>query len=170
MNSNTPAQAFSRENHIPIAVEMYIKDVEQMAESSGRDEVSREKLCRLIFYNGLRGAAQQWCSQLDPTIQRDWKLLKDAFLQRFSTQKEGGRNKGYLLDQIQALKQSNRAVTDYIKQAESFLARALINGITDSINQRIVISLLPRHGYAFEEVKDAVEKVYSYPSNNPSQD
>src|SRR4051794_30877115 len=36
MNSNTPSQTFNGENHTSIAVEMYVEDVEQMVESSGR--------------------------------------------------------------------------------------------------------------------------------------
>src|SRR3954451_6714980 len=62
MNNNTPAQVFNGEDHTLIAVEMYIEDVEQMVESSGRDEAGKARLRRLIFYNSLRGVAKQWCS------------------------------------------------------------------------------------------------------------
>ncbi|KAI9771947.1 MAG: hypothetical protein M1839_002580 [Geoglossum umbratile] len=85
MNSNTPAQTFNDENSTLIAVEMYIEDVD------------KAKLRRLIFYNGLRGVAQQWCSQLDPGIRQDWDLLKEAFNQRFTPQRNDDRNEEYLL-------------------------------------------------------------------------
>ncbi|KAI9771946.1 MAG: hypothetical protein M1839_002579 [Geoglossum umbratile] len=88
----------------------------------------------------------------------------------------------YLWDQIQGLKQGNRAISDYIKYAENLsgltnnptlqqgLARAFVIGIADSINQRIVTSQLPKNGYTFDEAREVVERVYSYPSSSSNQD
>jgi hypothetical protein len=74
---------------------------------------------------------------------------------------------------MHTLKQGNRSIVEYIKQAESLaalttdqsllrsLARAFINGLTDSINQQIIASQLPIYGFTFKEAKEIVEKVYS---------
>jgi hypothetical protein len=64
-----PAQAFTGENYWLIAVVMYIKGIEAMADGAGKDEVGRVSLCQLIFYNRLKRAATQWFNGLDMNTQ-----------------------------------------------------------------------------------------------------
>jgi hypothetical protein len=50
------------------------------------------------------------------------------------------------------------------------LARAFINRLIDSINQRIIASQLLIYRFTFKEAKEMVEKVYSQPGNSENQD
>jgi hypothetical protein len=60
MNDSSLAQTFSGENFEPIMVTMYIESIEERADCSGRDAAGRERFCRLVFFNGLKGPASQW--------------------------------------------------------------------------------------------------------------
>ncbi|KAI9783265.1 MAG: hypothetical protein M1839_004105 [Geoglossum umbratile] len=145
MNSNTPAQTFNGENSTSIAVEMYIEDVEQMVESAARDEVSKAKLRRADIL--------QWPSRSSTAMHS----TSDLHPREMTTEAKGIYGIRY-----KALKQGNRAISDYIK--------AFVIGIADSINQRIVTSQLLKNGYTFDEAREVVERVYSYPSSSSNQD
>jgi hypothetical protein len=60
MNDSLLAQTFSGENFEPIMVTMYIESIEERADYSGIDATGRERFCRLVFFNGLKGLASQW--------------------------------------------------------------------------------------------------------------
>jgi hypothetical protein len=52
-------QAFTGENYWLIAIVIYIKSIEAMADRVGKDEAGRASLYQLIFYNRLKKAAAQ---------------------------------------------------------------------------------------------------------------
>jgi hypothetical protein len=84
MNDTSLSQTFTGMNYKPIEVEMFIESVEEIAENSGRDASGKDRLCRLVFYNGLRGAAAQWFKGLELEVQRDWNQIKEAFNKRYA--------------------------------------------------------------------------------------
>ncbi|KAI9764059.1 MAG: hypothetical protein M1839_006047 [Geoglossum umbratile] len=84
MQCRMPAQTFSGEDYRPITAVMYIENIEEIAEDARRDDAGKARMCRVAFYNGLRGAAAQWFNGLDMETQLDWEKVKEAFKRRYA--------------------------------------------------------------------------------------
>ena len=71
---------FTGINYTPIEVEIFIDSIEDLAQlrtdASGKDRVRK-----IAFFKGLKGAATQWFLGLPLETQRDWELSKKAFLE-----------------------------------------------------------------------------------------
>ena len=104
MNNMTPSQTFSGVGYKLIYIKMYLWIIEKVAKHLGEDKQDIEKLCQLMFYNGLWGEARQWFDGLPLGTQESWRILKDKFNKKFGVVDTDKQQCLYFYAQVKALR------------------------------------------------------------------